>query len=146
MSCVFQNIDPPPPSPPGECVPTALGAGGGHIHRGWRGGWGVNILEDARHSSVLYLYRILFARDGFRYSAEERAHSKAFEVYRRVNSEARNGMELQEKNVFCNKILLHKTELRAYFRVRNASEFREFAYIFVPRNGILSCFLFRGMV
>ncbi len=27
---------------------------------GWRGGWGVNILEDARHSSVLYLYRILF--------------------------------------------------------------------------------------
>ncbi len=22
---------------------------------GWRGGWGVNILEDARHSSVLYL-------------------------------------------------------------------------------------------
>jgi hypothetical protein len=21
MSCVFQNIDPPPPSPPGECVP-----------------------------------------------------------------------------------------------------------------------------
>ncbi len=30
---------------------------------GWRGGWGVNILEDARHSSVLYLYRILFAWD-----------------------------------------------------------------------------------
>jgi hypothetical protein len=27
---------------------------------GRRGGWGVNILEDARHSSVLYLYRILF--------------------------------------------------------------------------------------
>ncbi len=22
---------------------------------GWRGGWGVNILEDARHSSVLYV-------------------------------------------------------------------------------------------
>jgi hypothetical protein len=22
---------------------------------GWRGGWGVNILEDARHSSVLYI-------------------------------------------------------------------------------------------
>jgi hypothetical protein len=31
---------------------------------GWRGGWGVNILEEARHSSVLYLYRILF---GYRY-------------------------------------------------------------------------------
>jgi hypothetical protein len=25
-------------------------------------------------------------------------------------------------------------------------EFREFAFIFVPRNGILCCFLFRGMV
>jgi hypothetical protein len=23
---------------------------------GWRGGWGVNILEDARHSSVFYIY------------------------------------------------------------------------------------------
>jgi hypothetical protein len=33
MSCVFQNIDLPPPSPPGECVPPAF---------------------------VLYLYRILF--------------------------------------------------------------------------------------
>jgi hypothetical protein len=57
MSCVFQNIDPPPPSPPGEC---ALVAGEDTL-AGWRGGWGVNILEDARrHSSVLYLYRILF--------------------------------------------------------------------------------------
>jgi hypothetical protein len=36
MSGVFQNIDLPPLSPPGECV-------------------GVNILEDARHSSVLYI-------------------------------------------------------------------------------------------
>jgi hypothetical protein len=30
MAGVFQNIDPPPPSPPGECVPPALKAGGGH--------------------------------------------------------------------------------------------------------------------
>jgi hypothetical protein len=30
MAGVFQNIDPPPPSPPGECVPPAFGAGGGH--------------------------------------------------------------------------------------------------------------------
>jgi hypothetical protein len=57
MTCVFQNIDPPPPSPPGECVPPAFVAGGGHTHRVERG---VNILEDARHSSILYLYRILF--------------------------------------------------------------------------------------
>jgi hypothetical protein len=33
MSCVFQNIDPPPPSPPGECVPPAFVAGGGHTRR-----------------------------------------------------------------------------------------------------------------
>jgi hypothetical protein len=30
MSLVFQNIDPPPPSPPGECVTPAF-----------VGGWGV---------------------------------------------------------------------------------------------------------
>ncbi len=38
MSGVFQNID---PSPPGECVPSAFGAGGGHtrwVERGWGGG------------------------------------------------------------------------------------------------------------
>ncbi len=26
---------------------------------GWRGGWGVNILEDARHSSELYIRKVL---------------------------------------------------------------------------------------
>jgi len=48
MSGVFQNIDPSPPSPP------TFGAGENTL-AGWRGGWGVNILEDARHSSVLYI-------------------------------------------------------------------------------------------
>jgi hypothetical protein len=28
MSLVFQNIDPQPPSPPGECVPLLFGGGG----------------------------------------------------------------------------------------------------------------------
>jgi hypothetical protein len=40
MAGVFQNIEPPPLSPPGVCVPTALGAGGGHtrwVERGVRG-------------------------------------------------------------------------------------------------------------
>jgi hypothetical protein len=46
---------PPTPSPPGECVPPAFGAGGGHT-RWVERGWGVNILEDARHCSVLYTY------------------------------------------------------------------------------------------
>ncbi len=56
MSCVFQNIDPPPPSPPGECVPPAVGrrVRGEDTLAVWRKGWGVNILEGARHSSVLY--------------------------------------------------------------------------------------------
>ncbi len=57
MSCVFQNIDPPPPSPHDECVPPPLLRGKDTL-AGWRGR--VNILEDARHSFVLYLYRILF--------------------------------------------------------------------------------------
>jgi hypothetical protein len=50
MAGVFQNIDPPPPltarrvcTP--RCTPRLWG----------EGGWGVNILEDVRHSSVLYL-------------------------------------------------------------------------------------------
>jgi hypothetical protein len=54
MSGVFQNIDHPPTHRPASVYPTAFGAGGGHT--GWvERGWGVNILEDARHSSVLYI-------------------------------------------------------------------------------------------
>jgi hypothetical protein len=37
MSDVFQNIHPPPLSPPGECVPPAFGAGGGHTRWAERG-------------------------------------------------------------------------------------------------------------
>jgi hypothetical protein len=33
MSRVFQNIDPPPPSPPGEYVLCAFVVGGGHTRR-----------------------------------------------------------------------------------------------------------------
>jgi hypothetical protein len=57
MSGILQNIDPPPPSSPGECMytpPPALWCGGKDTLAGWRGGGGSNILEDARHSSVLY--------------------------------------------------------------------------------------------
>jgi hypothetical protein len=55
MSCVFQNIDPIPLSAR-RGVPLLRGE---DTLAGRRGGWGVNILEDARrHSSVLYLYRI----------------------------------------------------------------------------------------
>jgi hypothetical protein len=40
MCGVFQNIDPPPLSPPGECIPPAFGAGEGHtrwVERGVAG-------------------------------------------------------------------------------------------------------------
>ncbi len=53
MAGVFQNIDPPSPSPPGECVTHAFGAGEDTLAGGE--GVGVNILEDVRHSSVLYV-------------------------------------------------------------------------------------------
>jgi hypothetical protein len=44
VSRVFQNIDPPPLSPPSECVlPPAPKV---HTRRAVRGGGGVNILED----------------------------------------------------------------------------------------------------
>jgi hypothetical protein len=52
MSLVFQNIDPPPPCPPGECVPPAFVGGEDTLARR-RGGWGVNILEDERHRIAL---------------------------------------------------------------------------------------------
>ncbi len=55
MAGVFQNIDPPPTPLTARrvCTP-AFGAGGGHTRWVEKGG-GVNILEDARHSSVLYV-------------------------------------------------------------------------------------------
>jgi hypothetical protein len=37
-SGVFRNIDPPTPSPPGECEPPAFGAGGGRTRWVERGG------------------------------------------------------------------------------------------------------------
>ena len=40
MSLVFQNIDPPSPSPPGECVPPAFVGGGEDTLAGRRGGGG----------------------------------------------------------------------------------------------------------
>jgi hypothetical protein len=50
MSLVFQNIGPPPPSPPGECV---LPLQQRYTLAGRRGGWGVNILEDERDRIAL---------------------------------------------------------------------------------------------
>jgi hypothetical protein len=57
MAGGFQNIDPPSPSPPGECVPPRLWCVG-RTHSLGGEGWGgqyFGILEDVRHSSVLYV-------------------------------------------------------------------------------------------
>jgi hypothetical protein len=61
MSGFFENIDPQDPSKSGTVYPPAFGAGVGHI-RWLEGGWGVNILEDVRHSSILYIckYFVLY--------------------------------------------------------------------------------------
>ena len=50
VSGVFRNFDPPPPSPPSECVLPPLQRRGNTL-AGWWGGWGVNIniLEDSSH-------------------------------------------------------------------------------------------------
>jgi hypothetical protein len=58
MSGVFKNIDPPPPHRPVSVY--AFGTGGGHT-RWVERGWGVNILEDARHCSVLYICKYFVA-------------------------------------------------------------------------------------
>jgi len=52
MSGVFQNID--PPHPPHRPASARLWCGGGHT-RWVEGGGGANVLENARHSTVLYI-------------------------------------------------------------------------------------------
>jgi hypothetical protein len=50
MPGFFQNSDPPPL------------VRGEDTLAGWRGVWGANILEDARHSSVLYVCKYFWAK------------------------------------------------------------------------------------
>ena len=52
---------PPTLSLPGECVSPPLLRGEDTL-AGWRRGWGVNILEDARYCPVLYLYKYFVYR------------------------------------------------------------------------------------
>jgi hypothetical protein len=64
MSGVWRNIDPPTPSPPGECVyPPSLWCGGRTHSLGGEGVEGsiVRSSEDARHCSVLYTCKYFVA-------------------------------------------------------------------------------------
>jgi hypothetical protein len=86
--------------------------------------------------------------------------SRHSEVYGRVNSEARNGRKWhscssKQKRQHSERIsesfllfLFHGTEFQVVFSSAEwfGKEFQVFASIFVPRNGIPSCLLFRGMV
>jgi hypothetical protein len=82
MAGVFQIIDPPPPSAPGEYV---LGAGEDTL-AGWRGGWGVDILEDVRHISVLYACKYFvglhqaFAKQAYKYITSACAYTGRSEL------------------------------------------------------------------
>ncbi len=69
---------PTPLSAPRLCTPPPLLRGEDTLAR-WRRGLGVNILEDARHSSVHYLYRILFAAEVLSYF-DLSVHSKMWVV------------------------------------------------------------------
>ncbi len=53
MSGIFRNIDPPPPSLPGECVPQPLVRGEDTL-AGWRGG-GVSIVRKATDTALYSL-------------------------------------------------------------------------------------------
>jgi hypothetical protein len=78
VSGVFRNIDPPTPSPPGECVPPAFGAGG-MTHSLVDRGWGVNSSEDARHCSVLYICKYFVVPCHWRYSLEASTASRKYD-------------------------------------------------------------------
>ncbi len=61
ISLVFQNIDPPSPSPPGECVLPPQQRRRVHTRRAERGmGGGVNILEDERNRIALLQLNMYF--------------------------------------------------------------------------------------
>jgi hypothetical protein len=69
------------------------------------------------------------------------------EIYGRVNSEARNGTELHEKNGFYKKSCSRNRIGSMFFsETCFGTEFREFASFSVPRNRILSWFLLLGIV
>ncbi len=71
-----------------------------------------------------------------------------YAVYERVNSEAQNERKWHENFFFFTKnpALANRTYRVFSYETYFGREFQEFASIFVPQNGIPSCFLFRGMV
>jgi hypothetical protein len=77
IQCLASSKILTPPPLPGDCVvyPPAFGAGGGHT-RWVERGWGVNILEDARHSSVLYVCKYFVVTTNYHYTVSGSADSE----------------------------------------------------------------------
>jgi hypothetical protein len=72
MSLVFQNIDPPPPSPPGECVPLL---GGGRTHSPGGEGAGGSIFWKTRDIGLPSYSNNLSTVSPFCASTPHRCHS-----------------------------------------------------------------------
>ncbi len=66
---VFQNIDPPTPLHPASV--SSPRTKGQWAEEGGGGGWGVNILEEARHRTGLLQYNLSYAVQYSRYRAME---------------------------------------------------------------------------
>jgi hypothetical protein len=76
MAGIFQNVDQPRPSPPGECVPPAFGVGGGHTRWGERGVGGQYFRRRKTQLCTLHT-QVLWARTGL-----ARLHSLAQSISR----------------------------------------------------------------
>jgi hypothetical protein len=79
MSGVFQNINPHHLTARRVCIPPPLLVRGGYT-RWVERGWGVNILEDARHCSVLYI-RKYFVLLSYRLTVVAHLHLGVCTVY-----------------------------------------------------------------
>ncbi len=90
-----------------------------------------------------------YARNSFRYSAEESAHSEAFRSLQKSLFRSSERKEIAWKKIVLPKILILQTELTACFRPRHASE-RNSEFLSLPRKGseqnskCLLIFLFHG--
>jgi hypothetical protein len=95
--------------------------------------------------------RILFRKnstDGIQnsslYSEEESAHSKAFQGLRKSQAEAGLEQNYVKKITFTNKSCSSKQNSERISSTKCfGTEFREFAFMFVPQIRIPICFLFR---
>jgi hypothetical protein len=71
MSGVFQNIDPPPPSPLGDCVPPCLWCGGRTHSLDGKGVWGQYFIRRQTLPCTLHTLRKYFVQEGIERGGHE---------------------------------------------------------------------------